>query len=122
VRVTLSYEEQLINALSRVTHKRGEDVITRDKRTFDAMRAVLTPLYRELDTLRAQLAAMTAERDRAMERLAEATAITGCVLAALEGHDKPRPDDPFPACGLAFPISRHRMRAWLDDNKETETK
>jgi hypothetical protein len=51
VRVELSYEEKILNALSRVPHKRGEDHLARDKKDFDAMREVLTPLYNELEQL-----------------------------------------------------------------------
>lgn len=52
VNVQLSYEERIINALSRVTHKRADDRLTRDKREFDVMREVLGPLYAEVAQLR----------------------------------------------------------------------
>jgi hypothetical protein len=52
MRVELSYEEKILNALSRVEHKRGEDALARGKKDFDAMREVLTPLYDELNKLR----------------------------------------------------------------------
>lgn len=57
--VTLSYEEKIVNALSRVTHKRTDDRLTRDKRDFDAIREVLQPLYRERDKLRQAVEAIT---------------------------------------------------------------
>ncbi len=50
--VQFSYEELIINALNRIKHKRGDDCITRSVREFDAIRAVLQPLYDEVAKLR----------------------------------------------------------------------
>lgn len=52
INVKLSYEEQIINALSHVKHKRSDDLLTRLKKEFDAIRKVLKPLYDELELLR----------------------------------------------------------------------
>ena len=52
IRVQLSYEERIINALSCIHHKRNDDVLTRMKKEFDAIREVLKPLYEELKELR----------------------------------------------------------------------
>lgn len=57
--VTLSYEEKIINALARVTHKRADDRLTRDKKDFDAIREVLRPLYRERDRMREAIGEVT---------------------------------------------------------------
>lgn len=56
VKVKLSYEEKVLNALSRVEHKRSDSCIERDKKDFDAIREVLAPLYDEAEQLRIQLA------------------------------------------------------------------
>ena len=46
MRVELSYEERIINALDHIGgQKRNESVIAYDKRRFDAIRAILQPLY-----------------------------------------------------------------------------
>lgn len=55
LRVRLSYEERILNALARVRHKKTDDVIVRTKREFDAIREILQPLYDELDQLRKEL-------------------------------------------------------------------
>lgn len=75
--VTLSYEEKIINALSRVTHKRTDDGLTRDKRDFAAIRAVLQPLYAERDAERARLA----EARALLERIAEDSSLVAPVAA-----------------------------------------
>ena len=55
-RVQLSYEEQIINTLMHLKHPKGErDIIARHTREFDAMRAVLQPLYDQQHGLHAAL-------------------------------------------------------------------
>ena len=45
MRVELSYEERIINALMHLPRVKGEGIIAGDKRRFDAIRAILQPLY-----------------------------------------------------------------------------
>ena len=52
--VRLSYEEKIINTLNQVgRRRRGEHFIDHEIRMFDAIRAVLQPLYDELEKARA---------------------------------------------------------------------
>lgn len=53
LRVELSYEEKIINALRGVPE--GGGLIATMKREFDAIRGVLTPLYAENDRLRERI-------------------------------------------------------------------
>jgi hypothetical protein len=53
MRIELSYEERILNALSRVKHKRTDDRLARDSSDFAAIRAILQPLYDELAKLQA---------------------------------------------------------------------
>ena len=46
--VQLSYEEQIINALNRLTRVRGEHFLIGDQRRHAAIRAVLQPLYEQM--------------------------------------------------------------------------
>lgn len=50
--VRVSYEEQMLNELMNLPHKRGEDTLAWQMRKFHAMREVLQPLYRGLQRIR----------------------------------------------------------------------
>ena len=62
ITVKLSYEERILNALANLKHPRSDNVIARGKREFDAIRAILAPLYEEA------AAREQAEQDAAVQR------------------------------------------------------
>lgn len=55
MRVALSFEEQIINVLAHLPHRRGEHFIVRQQAEFNAIRRVLQPLYDENAKLVASL-------------------------------------------------------------------
>ena len=52
--IRLSYEEQILNALSRLTKKKGLTTIQWMDLQFDAIREVLKPLYKQTKELEAE--------------------------------------------------------------------
>ena len=61
MRVKLSYEEQILNALAHLPRVKGENVIARGLREYSAIRSVLQPLHDEIERLQAQAAAADRE-------------------------------------------------------------
>lgn len=69
IQVRLSAEEHILNALSRVPHKRADTVIDRSKREFDAIRPILDELRKERREAGLEEAARMAEEQK-QEQLA----------------------------------------------------
>ena len=55
MRVELSYEERIMNALDRLPRVKGEHFIARGQREHAAIRAVLKPLYARAEQAEARV-------------------------------------------------------------------
>jgi hypothetical protein len=54
MQVKLSYEEQIINALGHLIHKRNYSTREWTELQFNTIRNILNPLYEELDDLKVE--------------------------------------------------------------------
>lgn len=55
IRVRMTEEERILNALARVPRKRTDSVLTRNKKEFDTIRPIIQPLRDRIEELEAVL-------------------------------------------------------------------
>jgi len=88
IRVELSEEELILNALARVKHPRGErDVVARGQRECEAIRAILAPLRAQLAAAEARADAAERERDAALAGARENADWAGAAEAAMKAAE-----------------------------------